>query len=64
MTETIDSAGIAQLLGVSRKHVTQRVVTRPDFPRPTIDVSQKTRRWAEADVREWARPADQQSRRA
>lgn len=64
MTETIDTAQIAQILGVSRKHVTERLVKRPDFPKPRINVSQKCRRWAEADVLAWANPDSRLSRPA
>lgn len=54
-TARIDTAGIAQMLGCSRRHVTNRVTKRPDFPRPIINVSQKTRFWALADVQRWMR---------
>lgn len=52
-TSRIDTAGIANLLGCSRQHVTNRLTKRPDFPRPIINVSQKTRFWSLADVQRW-----------
>ena len=52
---TIDTAGIAELLGVSRQHVTDRVVTRPDFPKPVVDMSQRVRRWAQDEVLDYIR---------
>lgn len=64
MTDTIDTARIAEILGCSRKHVTERVVKRPDFPVPKIAVSRKTRRWDEEEVRAWASPASRQSQPA
>lgn len=47
---TYTTEEIATLLGVSRKHVTDRVVSRPGFPAPVIRLSQRTRQWAQADV--------------
>ena len=54
MIDPIDTAGIAALLGVCRRHVTERVTKRPDFPAPIIDVSRKMRRWSESEVLKWA----------
>ena len=53
-TDPIDTAGIAQLLGVCRRHVTERLTKQPDFPAPIINISQKTRRWSRSQVLEWA----------
>ena len=54
MSELIDTARIAELLGMSREHVTDRVTKRPDFPKPALDLSRRARRWRESDVRAWA----------
>lgn len=54
-TARLDTAGIAQLLGCTREHVTNRVTKRPDFPPPIINVSRKTRYWSLADVQRWMR---------
>jgi predicted DNA-binding transcriptional regulator AlpA len=56
---TIDTARIAEILGVSREYVTDRITKRPGFPRPVINVSRKVRRWSEAEVRKWAANAGQ-----
>lgn len=56
---TLTTEEIAQLLGVSRKHVTDRIVTRPDFPAPVIRASQRTRKWAQAEVLEYFRAGRQ-----
>lgn len=53
--DPIDTAGIATLLGVCRRHVTERLSKRPDFPRPIINISQKTRRWSRSEVLSWAK---------
>ena len=63
MSETIDTATIAEMLGYTRKYVTEKIVTSPDFPEPKIYVSRQCRRWAAEDVLEWASPDAQQSRR-
>ena len=54
-SRTIDTEGIAALLGLTRQHVTDRLTKRRDFPRPVIDLSRRTRRWREADVLAWAK---------
>lgn len=50
MTRTMDTADIAQLLGLTREHVTDRIVKRADFPAPVINLSRRTKRWRESDV--------------
>lgn len=55
MTAMLDTAAIARMLGVRRSYVTDRLTKRPDFPRPALDLSQKTRRWKECDVAAWIR---------
>lgn len=57
----IDTKQIAQLLSVSRDHVTDRLTKRADFPAPAVNISQKLRRWEESDVIAWLR---RQSKRA
>jgi predicted DNA-binding transcriptional regulator AlpA len=49
---TVDE--IANLIGLSRRHVTDKITKRPDFPRPVINVSSHTKRWALTDVKRWA----------
>ncbi len=62
--EFLNTASIAELLGYTRKYVTERIVTRPDFPKPRIAVSRQCRRWAVADVMAWASPDSRQSPQA
>jgi predicted DNA-binding transcriptional regulator AlpA len=62
--DTVDVAGIAEILGVSRKHVTDRLSKHPSFPAPVIAISRKTRRWLREAIMEWAGQGAQQSRRA
>lgn len=51
---SLDTAGIARLLGLSQRHVTDAITKRPDFPAPTMNRSRRLRRWDEAAVRAWA----------
>ena len=44
---------MAAQIGVARKHMRDRVVTRPDFPRPALSLSQKTRKWDSYDFERW-----------
>jgi predicted DNA-binding transcriptional regulator AlpA len=53
MSALIDTGTIASLLGVSREYVTDKLTKRPDFPRPRVNVSQRLRKWSEAEVRAW-----------
>jgi predicted DNA-binding transcriptional regulator AlpA len=54
MEDNINTARIAEILGVSREHVTDRVTKRPDFPKPKINRSRKMRYWSEREVLRWA----------
>jgi predicted DNA-binding transcriptional regulator AlpA len=64
VSEFLSTAQIAELLGCTRKNVTQRVVKSPDFPAPKINRSQKMRRWDAAEVLAWANPGSRQSPQA
>lgn len=52
--QVINTAQIAALLGVSRRHVTGRIVQRPDFPKPVLNLSQRVRGWSRDAVTKWA----------
>jgi predicted DNA-binding transcriptional regulator AlpA len=51
----LDTQGIASLIGCSRGHVTNRLIKRPDFPAPFINLSQKMRYWRRSEVLEFLR---------
>jgi predicted DNA-binding transcriptional regulator AlpA len=53
MTRYVDTADIAEDLELGRKYVTDRVVKRADFPKPVINLTQKTRKWARAEFNRW-----------
>lgn len=50
----IDSADIAAMLGMNRAYCVGRILKRPDFPKPAINITQKTRRWRLSDIQRWA----------
>ena len=63
MSPMLDTAGIAALLGVSTKHVRERLVHSAGFPRPALALSRKMRRWTVDDVQAWLdRQRKQQAR--
>lgn len=55
-TQTIDLVGtkeIARMLGITQAHCTGRIIKRPDFPKPTVELSQRLRKWRKEDVSRW-----------
>ena len=63
-TPRLDTAGIAELLGLTREYVTDCVTKRVDFPKPFINVSRKTRYWRTSEVHAWMRGASGEQKRA
>lgn len=59
MQKTVDTAGIAAMLGYKRRYVTDVITKRPDFPKPVFALSQKNRRWSELEVQGWMRDVSQ-----
>ena len=53
MNELIDIQEISQHLNVSHAYARDRLVKRPDFPRPALSLSQKCRRWSRDAFEEW-----------
>lgn len=56
--DTLTIKEIAQALRLHPKHVRDRVVHRPDFPRPVLAGGRYSRQWLKVEVMEWARPKD------
>ncbi len=48
-------AGIANKLGLKPNYVRDRLVKRIGFPKPDIELSQKTRFWDEGKIELWMR---------
>ena len=59
MQKRISTEGIAEMLGYTRKHVTDNIIKRPDFPKPAIAISQRNRQWNESDVIAWINKVSQ-----
>lgn len=53
VVDLVDTKDIARMLGVTRAHVTGRIVQRPDFPSPAVNLSQRLRKWQRKDVIAW-----------
>lgn len=53
MSDFLDTKDIAQMLGVTRAHCVGRIVKRPDFPKPAVNVSQRLKRWRKNEVLKW-----------
>lgn len=54
MNDLIGTKEIAQFLGITRAHCVGRIIKRVDFPEPTLNVSQRLRKWKKSDVLKWA----------
>lgn len=52
-SQLLDSDGLAQMLGCTRKHFTQSLAMRPDFPPPFLYASRRLRWWRASDVQAW-----------
>jgi len=52
-TKYVDTGDIAEDLELTRAYVTDQVVKSRGFPRPVINITQKTRRWLRSDVDKW-----------
>lgn len=53
MSDYIGTDDIAQLTGLKRTYVTDKLVKQPDFPPPAIRLSQKIKRWDRVEVDRW-----------
>lgn len=49
----LDLTEIAELLKLPRLYVRDRLVKSGNFPAPAVSLSQRIRRWNEADVQAW-----------
>jgi predicted DNA-binding transcriptional regulator AlpA len=60
--DMIDTKAIAEIVGVTRRHVTERLTKEPTFPAPVINLSRKTRRWSREQVMAWLTAGRQSAR--
>lgn len=54
LPELMTTKDISSLLGVCHRHCVERIMKRPDFPRPAINVSRRIKRWSRTDILKWA----------
>lgn len=45
---------VATYLGLTPKHTRDAVIKKPDFPKPVVNASRRTRLWNAEDVKQWA----------
>lgn len=60
MNDLMDLSDIANLLKLSKHYVRDKLVKRPDFPRPALSLSQKCRRWKINDIQNWITHSSEQ----
>jgi predicted DNA-binding transcriptional regulator AlpA len=53
MTDLMTIDDISTALNLSHAYTRDRLVKRPDFPRPAVALSQKCRRWNRDDFNAW-----------
>lgn len=63
MPELIGITEICERLNLTRDYVRDRLVKRVDFPRPSLALSQKCRRWNRDDFEAWLRSESKKQRR-
>lgn len=51
--DMVDIPGISDITSLPRTYVRDTLVRKPEFPRPVLNLSQKTRRWDKGEVVEW-----------
>jgi len=54
LPELMTTKDISGLLGVCHRHCVDRIIKRPDFPKPAINLSRRIKRWSRADILKWA----------
>lgn len=50
MGDELDPGQAAELLGVSRRYFVDELSKKPGFPKPSTNLSNKTRKWRYADL--------------
>ena len=50
LSDELDAGQASTLLGVSRRYYVDELSKRQGFPKPSTNLSQKTRRWRYADL--------------
>lgn len=50
LSDELDAIQAAGVLGISRRYFVDELSKKPGFPKPSTDLSQKTRKWRYADI--------------
>lgn len=50
LSDELDAGQAASVLSVSRRYYVDELSKKPGFPKPTTNVSNKTRKWRYADI--------------
>lgn len=53
MNEMMSTQDIASFLKLHHMYVRDRLTKHPEFPRPTLMLSTKIKRWAKSDIERW-----------
>ena len=53
MTDMITRQDIAAMVNIEPRYVSEVLEKRPDFPRPTLALTQRMVRWSRAEVTAW-----------
>jgi len=53
MNDLMTLADISAAMELKYAYTRDRLVKRPDFPRPVVSLSQKCRRWSRDDFNTW-----------
>jgi predicted DNA-binding transcriptional regulator AlpA len=53
VTALLDTEQIAQMYGLQRAYVTDRLTKRADFPAPFINLTRRIRKWKACDVTDY-----------
>lgn len=50
LSDELDAIQAAHVLGIGRRYFVDELSKKPGFPKPSTDLSQKTRKWRYADI--------------
>ena len=53
MSELLTLDDIAARVGESREYIRRCIIVRPGFPRPSLVLSRKVKKWDRLDIERW-----------
>jgi predicted DNA-binding transcriptional regulator AlpA len=51
--ELVGTLELSLMWQISRPYITNTVTKQPDFPKPALNLTRKTRRWLRVEVEAW-----------